>query len=210
MIRCGDIKRALVIGADTLSRVTDPHDRDGMIYADGAGAVVLEARESAAPVGVLSHVVRTDAVDHSALLTMGPSYGELPGLAERFLKMEGRKVYKYAVQTVPGAIRAALAKAGIPLGGVAKILLHQANGKLDEAVLHALFAQAGEGEPPPGIMPMTIASLGNSSVATLPTLLDLLCSGQLDGHRVGPGDVVVLASVGAGMHANAVVYRFPA
>jgi 3-oxoacyl-[acyl-carrier-protein] synthase III len=62
-------------------------------------------------------------------------------------------------------------------------------------------------EPPADVMPMTISWLGNSSVATLPTMLDLIRRGELDGHALHGGDTIVLASVGAGMHINAVVYR---
>jgi 3-oxoacyl-[acyl-carrier-protein] synthase-3 len=76
------------------------------------------------------------------------------------------------------------------------------------AILERLFHLYGEALPDLGLMPMTISWLGNSSVATVPTLLDLLLQGQLPGHQVQPGDHVVLASVGAGMNINAVVYRF--
>ncbi|MCM2257269.1 MAG: ketoacyl-ACP synthase III [Vicinamibacteria bacterium] len=206
MIRAGDAKRAMVIGAETLSRVSDPHDRDSLIYADGAGAVILEARESEAPVGILGYAVRSDTLDHSTMLTMGPSYKNSVFLEAIFLKMEGRKLYRYALQNVAGAIAQALERAGVALADVNKVLIHQANGKMDEAILQALYDQAGT-KPPAGVMPMTIGWLGNSSVATVPTLLDLLLKGRLDGHAVGPGDVLVFASVGAGMNINAVVYR---
>ena len=209
MIRSGEVRRVMVIGAEILSRVSDPHDRDSMIYADGAGAVILEGRESEAPVGILAHAVRSDTLDHSTLLAMGPSYDPSAFNGDLFLKMQGRKVYKYAVQTVPGAIRECLDRAGVRLESVAKLLLHQANGKLDEAVLSALYESCGMDAPPRDVMPMTISWLGNSSVATLPTLLDLLYRQKLDGHRLHRGDVIVFASVGAGMHANAVAYRMP-
>ena len=80
---------------------------------------------------------------------------------------------------------------------------------MDEAILRALYELHGIKEPPPGIMPMTISWLGNSSVATLPTMLDLIEKGQLDGHALHAGDNIVFASVGAGMNINAVVYRVP-
>ncbi len=206
MIRAGDIKRAMVIGADTLSRVSDPHDRDSLIYADGAGAVILEARDSEA--GILAHAVRSDTLDHSTMLVMGPSYNEEVFLEAIFLKMEGRKLYKYALQTVAVAIKECLEKAGISLAAVTKILIHQANGKMDEAILEALYDLYGA-KAPAGVMPMTISWLGNSSVATLPTLLDLVVKGKMEGHAIRPGDFLVFASVGAGMHINAAVYRVP-
>lgn len=206
MIRAGDAKRALVIGAETLSRVSDPHDRDSLIYADGAGAVILEAREGEA--GILGHAVRSDAIDHSTMLTMGPSYKDEVFREAIFLKMEGRKLYRYALQTVAGAIAEALERAGVALADVKKVLIHQANGKMDEAILQALYEREGR-TPPADVMPMTIGWLGNSSVATVPTLLDLLLKGRLEGHSAGAGDVLVLASVGAGMNVNAAVYRLP-
>jgi 3-oxoacyl-[acyl-carrier-protein] synthase-3 len=122
--------------------------------------------------------------------------------------MEGRKLYKYALNNVAGAIKETLDRAGIGIGEVKKLLLHQANGKMDEAILGALYDLYGT-KPPPEVMPMTISWLGNSSVATLPTLLDLITKGKLPPHEIHSGDVVVFASVGAGMHINAVVYRVP-
>jgi 3-oxoacyl-[acyl-carrier-protein] synthase III len=209
MIRSGDIKRAMIIGAETLSRVSDPHDRDSLIYADGAGATIVEARETDEKIGILAHAVRSDTLEHSSMLRMGHSYKDETFLEALFLKMEGRKLYKYALQTVAGSIKECLDRAGVCLEQVKKILIHQANGKMDEAILRALYEMHGIKEPPPGIMPMTISWLGNSSVATLPTMLDLIEKGQLDGHTLHSGDNIVFASVGAGMNINAVVYRVP-
>lgn len=209
MIRAGDARKVMVIGSETLSRVSDPHDRDSLIYSDGAGAVILESLETSEPVGMLSRSARSDTRDHSRMLYMGHSYNEEVFLESIFLKMEGRKLYKYALATVAGAIRSALQAAGIDLRDISKLLIHQANGKMDEAILSALYALYGIETPPANVMPMTISWLGNSSVATIPTLLDLISKGRLEGHRIGPGDVLVFASVGAGMHINAAVYRVP-
>ena len=208
MIRAGDAKRVMVIGADTLSRISDPHDRDSLIYADGAGAVIVEGRETDGA-GILSRVARSDTLDHSEMLFMGTSYNPEAFLEALFLKMEGRKLYKYALNHVAEAVKEALDRAGVHLSDVKKVLIHQANGKMDEAILAALFELYDAGTPPAEIMPMTISWLGNSSVATIPTLLDLILKGQMDGHAIQSGDVVVFASVGAGMHINAVVYRWP-
>jgi 3-oxoacyl-[acyl-carrier-protein] synthase III len=205
----GDASKALVVGAETLSRVSDPHDRDSMIYADGAGATVLESIESADPVGILSHRTRSDTLEHARLLWMGPSHDPGHQPDRLFLKMHGRKLYEYAVQTVPGLVRASLDAAGIHLTEVTKVLLHQANAKMDHAILKRLFRECGVKEIPERVMPMTISWLGNSSVATLPTLFDLMRRGELDGQSFHPGDVVVFASVGAGMNINSLVYRCP-
>ncbi|MGA7615061.1 MAG: 3-oxoacyl-ACP synthase III family protein [Thermoanaerobaculia bacterium] len=207
MIRSGAAKRMMVIGSETLSRVTDPHDRDTLIYADGAGATILEGRESEDDAGVLAYTVRSDSAEQLEMLFMARSYH--PDLVgdEIFLKMEGRKLYKYALQTVAGAILDCLKKAGIGLQDVKKVLIHQANAKMDEAILGALYQTAGL-TPPDDVMPMTISWLGNSSVATIPTMLDLIVRGRLEPHTISKGDIVVFASVGAGMHINAAVYRW--
>lgn len=210
MIRSGDIRRALVIGAETLSRVSDPHDRDSLIYADGAGATILEARDTAPGEGILAHAVRSDTFDHGKMLQMGPSYKEAAFLETLFLKMEGRKLYKYALGHVAGAIHECLGRAGVHLRDVKKILIHQANWKMDEAILEALYKLEALDAPLQDVMPMTISWLGNSSVATIPTLLDLIRKCDLEGHALHPGDLIVFASVGAGMNINAVTYRMPA
>jgi len=207
-IKTGTARRALIIGAETLSRVSDPHDRDGLIYADGAGATILEARDSDEPVGILSHAARSDTLDHSGMLFMGPSYNEEVFLEALFLKMEGRKLYRYALQTVAGSMKSCLDAAGIRLEDVAKILLHQANGKMDDAIVTELYGICGAKQPR-DVLPMTISWLGNSSVATVPTLLDLITKGRLEGHTINSGDVLLFGSVGAGMNINAMVYRVP-
>lgn len=208
-LRSGDAKRALVIGAETLSRISDPFDRDSLIYADGAGAVVLEAQDHPEPVGILSHAVRSDTLEHAGLLWMDKSFNRATGDERLYLKMKGRKLYEYALATVPAVVRQSLERAGLTLEDVDKVLIHQANGKMDEAILKRLFRLYGLKEIPEGIMPMTVSWLGNSSVATVPTLLDMVVKGKLEGHSLASGDQVVFASVGAGMNINSVVYRCP-
>jgi len=205
-IKSGDAKKVMVIGAETLSRVSDPHDVDCMIYSDGAGATVMEASENGG--GVLSHVTRSDTYDNAYLLTVGKSYGSSRNRNELFIKMQGHDIYKYAVRTVPQVVQQSLDKAGLTLSDVKKILIHQANQKMDEAILERLFKLYKTDNVPENIMPMTISWLGNSSVATLPTMLDLLQKGKLENHnRLQSGDIVVFASVGAGMNINSMVYK---
>jgi 3-oxoacyl-[acyl-carrier-protein] synthase-3 len=207
-IRSGDAKKVLVIGAETLSRIFDPHDRDGMIYADGAGAVILEAREGKEKSGVLAHKTRSDTLVYSQMLFMGKSFKKAPeNKSDRYLKMHGRKLYQYALEHVPQAIKTCLEKSEIPIGEVKKLLIHQANGKMDDAILKRLYALYGLDQSPEDIMPMSISWLGNSSVATIPTLMDLISKGKMPGHEINPGDIIVFASVGAGMNINAMVYR---
>lgn len=207
-LRSGDATRAMVIGAETLSRVSDPHDRDGMLYSDGAGCVILEARTSSEPVGVLAHAARSDTLEHASLMWMGASYKPDYEEDALFLKMQGHKLYEYAVTTVPGFLYETLQNAGLSLADVDKMLMHQANARLNEKILRRLFRLEDLGEIPDGIMPMTISSLGNSSVATIPTLLDLIVRGELDGQSLNRGDIVVFASVGAGMNINSVIYKW--
>ena len=207
-IKSGDAKCCLVIGAETLSRVIDPHDRDSMIYSDGGGAVVLEAAETR-DCGIIAHKSQTHAVEHVDLLQMSGSYSPYTNeKTDLFLKMNGRKVYEFALSNVPLVIKDALDKASVALKDIRKVLIHQANDKMDTAILERLFRLYGSSEIPEGIMPMIIGWLGNSSVATVPTLLDLILKGNLPGQKLSKGDKVVMASVGAGMNINAVVYQF--
>ncbi len=206
-IKSGDANRILVIGSEMLSRVSDPHDVDSMIYADGAGAILLEATHREA--GILTHVTRSDTYDHAYLLWLGGSYHPNVNGNNLYIKMHGHDIYKYAVKTVPEVVKKNLEKSGFDLGDVKKILMHQANEKMDEAILKRLFKLYDVKDIPEGIMPMMISWTGNSSVATLPTLFDLIMKGKLDNHRLDPGDIVVFASVGAGMNINSMVYRMP-
>lgn len=207
ILRSGDANRVLVIGAEVLSRVSDPHDRDSLIYADGAGAVILEAKESNEKIGIIKHGVRSDTHSYSKMLRMGRSNSQEYTQSDLFLKMDGRKLYEYALRTVPAAIKETIDKAGYHITDINKILIHQANGKMDEAILTRLFSLYGITDIPKDIMPMTISWLGNSSVATLPTLLDLILKGKMEDHHLKKNDIVLFASVGAGMNINALVYK---
>lgn len=207
-IKSGDAKKILIIGAETLSRVIDPHDIDGMLYADGAGATIIEARDSDAIKGVLAHLTRSDTKDHMSLLTMGRSNNlELRKKDKIYIKMQGRKVYIYAISEVPNAIKKTLEKANRDLSEVKRIFIHQANGKMDDAMVDRLYKMYKLPKPE-FIMPMTVQEYGNSSVATLPTLLDIVKHDEKENYDIQEGDLVVFASVGAGMNINAMAYQF--
>ena len=208
-IKSGDAKRILVIGAETLSMISDPCDRDSMLYSDGSGATIVEAKESEEPIGILSHAARSDTIEHAYMLRMEKSYNPNYGSNELFLKMDGHKLYEYALKTVPLVVKGSLEKVGLSLNDINKVLIHQANAKMDEAILKRLYKLYGVKEIPEHVMPMIISWLGNNSVATLPTLLDLLLKGELDNHELKSGDNVVFASVGGGMNINSIVYRMP-
>ena len=153
----------MVIGAETLSRVCDPHDIDSMIYSDGAGAVIFESVKSSTPQGVLAHLTRSDTIDHAPLLTMDISYCPEFENDDIFLKMNGRKLYEYALNTVPQTVKSCIEKAGLHLSDIKKVLIHQANAKMDDAILSRLFKLYGVSEIPDGIMPMP-AQRASSSV----------------------------------------------
>ena len=206
-IKSGDAKRILVIAAETLSRISDPHDIDRMLYSDGAGAVILEAVESETPVGIIKHLTRTDTLEQANLLRMDKSYYPEFGSDDLFLKMNGRKLYEYALNTVPQVVKDCIDKSGVPFKDINKVLIHQANAKMDYAILSRIFKLFGVSEIPKDIMPMTIAKLGNNSVATVPILYDLIMKGEMKNQQINNGDHFILASVGAGMNVNVIVYK---
>lgn len=205
-IKADIAKKVLVIGAETLSRVVDKHDRDSMIYSDGAGACIVEKGNGQAS-GIISHATQTFTAEEAYFLFFGNSYDKNEHPDVRYIKMHGRKIYEFALTHVPRAMKAALDKSGIPIEDVKKVFIHQANEKMDEAIIKRFFRLYKMKEPE-GIMPMSIHKLGNSSVATVPTLLDLVLKGNIKDQEVNKGDVIILASVGAGMNINAVVYRY--
>jgi len=205
--KAGMAKKVLLIGAETLSRVIDPSDRDSMIFADGAGACVLENKDSLpGGSGILGTAAQTHSADEFDYIDMGKSY-KSGNSDELYIKMKGRKVYEYALKHVPCAMKACLDQAAIDIRRVSKILIHQANEKMDEEIVKRLYALYGLRDAPSGIMPMSIQWLGNSSVATIPTLYHLIRQGEMPEHEIKEGDIILFASVGAGMNINAVCYR---
>ncbi len=203
-IKAGIAKKCLVIGSETLSRIIDPHDRDSMIYSDGAGAAILEKTQGDG--GVLTHISATYTLDEAHFIYFGESYNQDISDRHCYIKMYGRKVYEFALNHVPTAMKTCLDESGIDISEVKKILIHQANEKMDEAIVKRFYKLYNE-VPPDGVMPMTINKLGNSSVATVPTLYDLILHNKMENQRINEGDVIILASVGAGMNINAIVYR---
>lgn len=203
--KAGMAQKALVIGTETLSRVVDMHDRDSMIFSDGAGAVVLEYKESEG--GILSSGALSHAGEENNFLYMGSSNSSCYKPGTKFMKMKGRKVYEYALRFVPQAMKECFDKTGMDISELKKIFIHQANEKMDEAIV-AAFYKLYEKDIPKDVMPMCIQFLGNSSVATIPTLFDLIRKGKDPDHELQSGDVILFASVGAGMNINAICYRY--
>lgn len=202
-IKAGIAQKCLVIGADTLSRVLDDSDRDSMIYADGAGATIIEAREEIG--GILSHKTATFTAEGEAEFIF---YGEANTNSDgtKYIKMFGRKVYEFALNQVPLALKECIEASGCSIEDVKKIFIHQANLKMDDAIIKRLY-RLYKKTMPETVLPMNIQEFGNSSVATVPTLYDLVKKQQYGGHSLQQGDLIVFASVGAGMNINAITYR---
>ncbi|GAA3772573.1 ketoacyl-ACP synthase III [Corallibacter vietnamensis] len=204
-IKSGIAKKCLVIGAETLSRVVDKHDRDSMIFSDGAGATVIEATDNEG--GILAHETVSHTLDEAYYLYFGNSNNQNLCRDTRYIKMHGRKIYEFALSHVPQAMKSCLDKSGYSINDVKKIFIHQANEKMDEAILKR-FYRLYRTSIPDNIMPMSIQKFGNSSVATVPTLYDLVLHNKIENQSLSKGDVIIFASVGAGMHINAMVYKY--
>ena len=193
----------MVIGAETLSRVVDKVDRDSMIFSDGAGAVIVEKSDSENGVIAYKSVTYTDN-NEIDILNFERSYDSKD--ENKYIKMKGRKVYEFALKKVPDAMKECIDKANVNIDDIKKIFIHQANMKMDDAIVKRLYRLYNK-EIPKNILPMNIQSLGNSSVATIPTLFDQVLKGKIMNHKLNKNDLIVFASVGAGMNVNAMVYK---
>jgi len=205
-IQSGNAQRVLVVGADAVSRVVEDCDIDSMLFSDGAGAVILEKTE--APNGILSFKTVSHCLDEIDFLKMGHSYDDQLKDSGLYLKMEGKKVFRYAMENVPAVIDCCLKDAGLELNDINYFLIHQANGKMIKAIGKKLFESHGIKSFNEQVMPLNVSTMGNNSVATIPTLLYELQQKQLNDRGLKKGDIVAFASVGAGMHANCVIHQF--
>jgi 3-oxoacyl-[acyl-carrier-protein] synthase-3 len=203
-IKSGMAKKCLVIGGETLSRVVDTHDRDSMIYSDGAGATIVEGNADSGE--LLAHASVTYANEEAYYLFFDKTYKQDGCSNTRYIKMHGRKIYEFACTHVPQAMKECLDKSELSIDAIKKIFIHQANEKMDEAIVKR-FYRLYDKAMPENIMPMVIETMGNNSVATIPTLFDQVKKGNLDGHDLSKGDIIMFASVGAGMNVNCIVYQ---
>ena len=208
LIKAKKAKLILVVGSETLSRVTDPFDRNRMIFADGAGAVVVQATDDET-VGIIADSTICDNDTELNFLENSPSLKKDEDRTKLYIRMHGRKIYEYALKNVPDAIKETIDKAGLTLDDIDKVLIHQANAKMDYAMISRLHKLYGKSDYDHAISPMTIQELGNSSVATIPTMFDLIRKGKMEGHSFKEKGNIVFTSVGAGMNINAIVYKFP-
>jgi len=206
-IDAGDANHVLVLGIEVASRLLDPHDLDSMILADGCGAAIV-SKSAESDTGILANATFSHAQEDLGCIYLDKSYNKALDSPTLF-KMNGRDVYKYATYWVPRVIKKALDKAKLSVDDVDMFLFHQANGKMLHAMANNLAELYGiEGAIFEGKIPTTIEFTGNTSVATIPTMLDMVLKKSLGNYEIKKGQIVVMASVGAGMHCNALVYKF--
>jgi len=180
-----------------------------MIFSDGAGASVIEYRDTGeSGSGILGSGAQSDSLNELFYIYVGKSNIPQSDPNVRYMKMKGRKVYDYAIRRVPEAMKACLDKSGVAIQDLKKIFIHQANGKMDVSIVSHLYKLYDLDTVPENILPMSVHWLGNSSVATIPTLYDLVRKGRVENHELKAGDIILFASVGAGMNINAVCYRY--
>ena len=206
-IQCGDAENILVVGLEVASRMMDPYDLDAMIFADGCGACVVSKNDDMDK-GIVSYATFSHAEGDLMNIHLGKSNN--PAIkGGMYAKMNGREVYRYATTWVPQVIKKALDMKRLTIQDIDLFLFHQANEKMLEAIAHNLATLYSVS---PHFfnkkVPATIHFLGNTSVATIPTMLDFILKNELAGYSIQPGQRVVMASVGAGMHCNALVYQF--
>ncbi|MGD0722658.1 MAG: beta-ketoacyl-ACP synthase III [Roseiarcus sp.] len=194
----GSHKRALVIGAETFSRLLDWEDRTTcVLFGDGAGAIVLEAQETdgglASP-GIIASQLRSDG-RHRAKLYVdgGPSTTRTVG----HLRMEGREVFRHAVGMVTDVVKACFADAGVTAADIDWFVPHQANRRIIDASADKL------GIAPEKVV-MTVDLHGNTSAASIPLALEVACR---DG-RIGKGDLVMIEAMGGGFTWGASLIRW--
>jgi 3-oxoacyl-[acyl-carrier-protein] synthase-3 len=192
-VRCGEARRALVIGAETLSRITDWNDRaTAVLFADGAGAVVLEP---AATPGVLSTHLHSDGEYHDMLYCgSGVSKGFAPKLA---ISMTGSEVFKIAVTKLGQVVDETLAANGLELGALDWLVPHQANIRIIQATARKL-------EMPMERVIVTVQEHGNTSAASVPMALDVAVR---DG-RIRRGELLLLEAFGGGFTWGSALVRY--
>lgn len=203
LVSAGAYENVLVIGTETLSRITDWTDRTTcVIFGDGAGAVILQA--NGADGGVLSSTLGADGSGGDLLIIPGGGSrhpASHHSVAERlhYLKMRGREVFRFAVRTMPDATRLVVERAGLTLQDLTLVIPHQANQRITESSVKMLGL-------PPEKMYSNVEWYGNTSAASIPIAL---CE-ALEQGRIQRDDVVVLVGFGAGLTWGAAAIRWTA
>lgn len=202
-IRSGSIETALVIGAETMSRVLDWRDRSTCIlFGDGAGAVVLKSSDIEG--GVLSTVLRSDGSgwDMLGLPTVGSRDARLPDMATdghrlNKLHMNGGEVFKFATRVIHESILQALKMAGLTIDDVKLIVPHQANARILQSAARSLKIE-------PEVFMSNVDRYGNTSAASIPIAL---CE-AIQQERIDPDDIVVFVGFGGGLTWASMVVRW--
>jgi 3-oxoacyl-[acyl-carrier-protein] synthase-3 len=201
LLAAGSYDHALIVGAETLSRITDWSDRGTcVLFGDGAGAVVLQAGNS--PGGILSSVLGSDGSGGELLVqpaggSAHPATAETVAARRHFVQMQGRQVFRFATRIMPEASREVLKKAGMAAEDVALFVPHQANDRILQS------AAKGLGVPEERMF-SNLARYGNTSAASVPIAL---CE-AIEEERIKRGDVVVCVGFGAGLTWAAVALRW--
>ena len=195
--QAGIYKTALIIGSETLSKVTDWSDRGTcVLFGDGAGAAVLKADEK----GIIDMMMGSDGKKGPVLACQSRTLGNfLTGTKPEigFMTMDGQEVFRFAVKKVPESVEILLKKTGIPKEEIKYYVLHQANERIIEAAAKRL-------KEPMDKFPMSISRYGNTSTASIPLLLnEMVEHGMLE-----PGDKIVMSGFGAGMTWGAVLLEW--
>jgi len=180
-------ERALVIGSDTLSAITDMEDRStAVLFADGAGAAVLERRDGAAPLILASDL----GLDGSLLPILYCDHGG-------FMKMEGREVFRRAVRATVDSTAKVLAEANVAASDIALFVPHQANQRIIDAMVQRLGIPAERSA-------LVLEKTGNTSSASIPLAL----ADAADAGRLSDGDLILFSGFGAGMTWASAVVRW--
>lgn len=197
MIRLGQVKTALVIGSETLSKITDWTDRNTcVLFGDGAGAIVLRAREGngdSQDTGILSTKLYSDGNHYDTLCTTG---GVSSTQSAGFVMMDGKEVFKYAINSLAQAAEEAMKLANIKSEEIDWLLPHQANIRIIEGVGKKM-------ELPEDKVITNLANHGNTSAASIPLAL----SEMMSNGTIKKGDLIVLTAMGAGFTWGGAVIR---
>ena len=201
LLSAGVYRTALVIGAETLSRITDWTDRDTcVLFGDGAGAAVLQAGETEG--GVLATVLGADG-SGGDLLRVPAGGSQMPASHRtvteglHFIQMKGREVFRFAVRAIPAATREVLEEAGLSLADLDLLVPHQANQRIIEAATRALKLSPEE-------VYSNLERYGNTSAASIPIAL----SEAVEEGLIQPGGLVVCVGFGAGLTWGAAAIRW--
>jgi len=197
-LKTGQFKRAVVIGAETFSRILDWQDRTTcVLFGDGAGAVVLEAQPQVGgrdDRGILATRIRSDGRFEDLLyVDGGPGSTKTTG----HLRMNGREVFRHAVQKISGVIEETLVMTGFAANEIDLFVPHQANQRILDGIAKKLGVD-------PGKIVMTLDKHGNTSAASIPLALNE----ALEQHRLKEGSLVLMEAMGGGFTWGAVLARW--